>query len=94
VFKLAPIDIRSADEKWAASDLKEPVWVEARDELTARHLVEGATLKMIDVQPGRKLNIFSPWLDEVVTSCQRDTEAQAPPEGHLVTADGKKVKLL
>jgi hypothetical protein len=68
VFKLAPIAVRTGDEKWAASNLKEAVWVEARDELTARHLVEGATLQMQDVQPGRKLNIFSPWLDDVVTS--------------------------
>jgi hypothetical protein len=59
IYKLAPIDIRSGDENWAASNLKEAVWVEAPDDLAARHLVEGATLKMLDFKPGQKL-IFSP----------------------------------
>jgi hypothetical protein len=59
IFKLAPIDIRANDEKWAASNFKEAVWVEARDDLEARHLIEAATLKMQDFQPGRKL-LFSP----------------------------------
>lgn len=75
VFKLAPIDIRANDEKWGASNLKEVVWVEARDEMEARHLVERATLQMQDVKPGKKLNIFSPWLDDVVTLCLADREA-------------------
>jgi hypothetical protein len=81
------------DEKWAASNLKEAVWVEARDEMEARNLVEGATLQMQDVKPGKKLNIFSPWLDDVVTSCLIDREAKAPPQGHLVMAGGKAIKL-
>lgn len=93
LFKLSPIATRLDDEKWAASNLKEPVWVAARDELAARHLVEGATLQMVSVQPERKLNIFSPWLDDVVTTCQCDAETQEPPEGYLVTANGKKLKL-
>jgi hypothetical protein len=45
IYKLAPIDIRSDDPKWAASTLKEPVWVEAPDDLAACHLVEGASLQ-------------------------------------------------
>jgi hypothetical protein len=93
VFKLAPIDIRVNDEKWAASNLKEAVWVEARDEMEARNLVEGATLQMQDVKPGKTLNIFSPWLDDVVTSCLIDREAKAPPQGHLGMAGGKAIKL-
>jgi hypothetical protein len=92
VFKLAPIDIRASDEKWAASNLKETVWVEARDDLDARHLIETATLKMQDYQPGKTL-LFSPWLDEVVTSCQIDREVEAPSEGHMRTAGGKLIKL-
>ncbi|MEH2488747.1 hypothetical protein [Bradyrhizobium sp. AZCC 2230] len=47
VYRLAPIDIRADDEKWAASNLKEAVWVEAPDEMAARHLVESATLRMV-----------------------------------------------
>jgi hypothetical protein len=93
VFKLAPIDIRANDEKWGASNLKEVVWAEARDEMEARHLVERATLQMQDVKPGEKLNIFSPWLDDVVTLCLADREAKPPPLGHLVTAGGKAIKL-
>jgi hypothetical protein len=92
VYRLAPIDIRANDEKWAASNLKEAVWVEATDEMAARHLVESGTLKMVDFKPGRPL-IFSPWLDDVVTSCHRDLEAEAVPPGHLRTQAGKLVAL-
>ncbi|MDA9396393.1 hypothetical protein WN73_38430 [Bradyrhizobium sp. CCBAU 45394] len=92
VYRLAPIDIRANDEKWAASNLKEAVWVEAADEMAARHLVENATLRMVDFRPGRPL-IFSPWLDDVVTSCHRDLEAEAVPPGHLRTQAGKLVAL-
>ena len=88
VYKLAPIDIRSDDPKWTASTLKEMVWVEAPDDLTARRFVEGATLKMVDFKPGQKL-IFSPWLDDVVTLCWPDRDAEPPPTGSLVTAGGK-----
>lgn len=93
VYRLAPIDIRKDDEKGAASSLKEAVWVEARDDLDARNLLETATLKMMDFKPGQQL-ILSPWLDDVVTSCILDQETEAPPEGHMRTADGKLVKLL
>lgn len=92
VYRLAPIDIRANDEKWAASNLKEAVWVEARDEMEARHLVESATLQMVDFKPGRKL-IFSPWLDDVVTSCYPDREAEAPPRGQLRRQAGKLMAL-
>jgi hypothetical protein len=68
------------------------VWVEARDELAARHLVKSATLKMVDFTPGKKL-IFSPWLDDVVTSCLVDEDAVRPPDGHLRTSTGKTVTL-
>lgn len=93
VYKLAPIDIRSNDPKWATSTLKEAIWVEAPDDLAARHLVEGATLKMVDFRPGQKL-LFSPLLDDVVTSCLIDKDAKAPPAAHLVTAGGKALKVL
>lgn len=92
VYRLAPIEIRASDDKWAASNLKEAVWVEAPDELTARHSVEAATLRMVDFKPGQKL-IFSPWLDDVVTSCQVDADVGAPPEGQLMTASGKAIKI-
>ena len=92
VYKLAPIDSRADDPKWATSTHKEGVWVEAPDDLAARHLVEGATLKMVDFQPGQKL-LFSPWLDDVVTTCWPDPEAPSPLQGNLVTASGKTVKL-
>jgi hypothetical protein len=92
VYRLAPIDIRANDEKWAASNLKEAVWVEANDEMAARHLVESVTLKMVDFKPGRPL-IFSPWLDDVVTSCHRDPEAEAVPPRHLRTHAGKLIAL-
>jgi hypothetical protein len=92
VFRLAPIDIRASDEKWQASTLKEPLWVEARDDLAARHLVEAATLTMVDVRPGRRL-LFSPWLDDVVTSCWVDTDATTPPVGHLATASGRMIEI-
>ncbi|MCW1994806.1 hypothetical protein [Bradyrhizobium diazoefficiens] len=92
VYRLAPIDIRVNDEKWAASNLKEAVWVEAADELAARHSVEAATLKMVDFRPGQKL-IFSPWLDDVVTSCQVDVDVSAPPAGQLITGSGKAIKI-
>ena len=92
IFKLSPIDIRASDDNWAASTVKETVWVEARDDLAARRLVESATLKMVDVKPGRKL-IFSPWLDDVVTSCYPDKEAKAPPANSVLTASGKAIKI-
>jgi hypothetical protein len=92
VYKLSPIDSRGDDPKWAASTLKEAVWVDAPDGLAARHLVEGATLKVMDFRPGQKL-LFSPWLDEVVTTCWPEHEVQAPPAGTLLTAGGKTVKL-
>jgi hypothetical protein len=82
VFKLEPSDIRVNDAKWAASNLKEAVWVEARDDLDARHLIEVATLRMQDFQPDKKL-LFSPWLDDVVTPCQLDKDPGRPPDGHL-----------
>ena len=93
IFKLSPIDIRAGDAKWAASALKEPVWVEARDDLAARHLVESATLKMIDVKPGHTL-IFSPWLDDVVTSCHPEREAKELPPDSILMASGKVIKIL
>lgn len=45
------MDIRADDERWEASTIKEAVWVEARDDLAARHLVENASLKLRDVTP-------------------------------------------
>ena len=63
-----------------------------RDDLAARHLVEAATLTMVDVRPGRRL-LFSPWLDDVVTSCWLDPEAAIPPAGHLTTASGKTIEI-
>lgn len=90
IYRLAPIDIRADDEKWSASTLQEPVWVEASDELHARHLVEAATLKMVDVKPRQRL-LFSPWLDQVVTSCFPDSDAGKPAKGKLLTTAGKSV---
>ncbi|WP_234682998.1 hypothetical protein [Bradyrhizobium monzae] len=85
-------DTRENDEKWAASNLKEAVWVEAADKMAALHLVESATLRMVDFNPGRPL-IFSPWLDDVVTSGHRDLEAEVVLPGHLRTQAGKLVAL-
>lgn len=82
VFRLAPIDIRARDEKWEASTIKEAVWVEAIDELAARHLIERATFKMIEVKAEQRM-IYSPWVDDVVTICWPDQDVPAPPLGTL-----------
>lgn len=92
VYKLAPIESRRSDPKWAASTLQEAVWVEARDDMDARHMVESATLKMVDFKPGKPM-LFSPWVDDVVTSCWSDSGAKPPPTGSLLNAAGKTVKL-
>lgn len=92
IFRLAPIDIRANDEKWSASTLREVVWVEARDELHARHLVEAATLKMVDRKPGWPV-LFSPWLDQVITSCFPDHDTKKPLKGQILTADGKAIAI-
>lgn len=91
-FKLMPISARLEDEKWAASNLKEAVWVDARDELDARHKVESATLKMVDRKPGSKI-LYSPWLDDVVTTCWPDAETAMPDQGHILTSSGKQVRV-
>ncbi|WP_271587640.1 hypothetical protein [Bradyrhizobium sp. CCBAU 53415] len=59
IFRLSPIDILSGDEKWSASTIQKTAWVEARDDLHARHLVEAATLKMVDAKPGRPNAVFA-----------------------------------
>jgi len=89
IFRLAPIDIRANDEKWSTSTVQEAVWVEARDDLHARHLVEASSLKMVDVKPGRPM-LFSPWLDEVITTCIPD-DAKKPAKGQILTASGKAI---
>ncbi|MGY3342026.1 MULTISPECIES: hypothetical protein [unclassified Bradyrhizobium] len=90
IFRLSPIDIRSGDEKWSASTIHESVWVEARGDLHARHLVEAATLKMIDVKPGRP-TLFSPWPDRVITSFFPDNDPKKPAKGQMLTASGKAI---
>jgi hypothetical protein len=90
IFRLAPIDIRADDENWAASNLEEGVWVEARDDLDARHQIEAAEDARL---PAWQKLLFSPWLDDVVTSCQIDREAEAPSEGYIRTDGGKLIKL-
>lgn len=89
IFRLAPIDIRIDDEKWSTSMIQEAVWVEARDDLHARHLVEAATLKMVDVKPGR-LMLFSPWLDEVITSCF-SRRREEPSKGTYLDRDWESI---
>ncbi|MGY4234989.1 hypothetical protein ACVIIW_003936 [Bradyrhizobium sp. USDA 4449] len=92
IFRLSPINTRSGDEKWSASTVQETVWVEARDDLHARHLVEAATLKMIDAKPSRP-TLFSPWLDQVITSCFPDNDAKRPAKGQMLTASGKAIAI-
>lgn len=92
IFRFAPIDIRAGDEKWSASTIQEAVWVEARDDLHARHLVEAATFKMVDAKPGRP-SLFSPWLDQAITSCFPDGDAKSPARGQMLTATGKAIAI-
>ncbi|MBR0972308.1 hypothetical protein [Bradyrhizobium japonicum] len=92
IFRLAPIDIRANDEKWAVSTIREAVWVEARDDIHARHLVENATLKMAEMHRKRKI-LYSPWLDPVITSCFPDKDAKHPPKGKLLTAEGETIEI-
>ena len=92
IFRLAPIDIRTNDEKWVTSTIQKTVWVEASDDLHARHLVENATLKMAERQPERKI-LYSPWLDPVITTCFPDKDAKHPPKGRLLTAEGKAIEI-
>lgn len=60
------------------------MWVEPRDELHARHLVEAAPLRMVDLKPGRPPP-FSPWLDQVITSCFPDHDAKKQTRAQMLT---------
>jgi hypothetical protein len=90
IFYLEPRNGDVSDPSWAASNLKEGCWVEAETEAQARLRVEGATLKMLEIKPGRKL-IFPPWQQARLTDCRLDDPPQKLPAGKIVTKSGKLI---
>jgi hypothetical protein len=58
VFRLSPILERVDDPSWEASSFKETCWVLARDEADARRQLESVSLKMVAVNPDKKIAYF------------------------------------
>jgi hypothetical protein len=88
IFYLEPKDGNVSDPSWEASYLKEGCWVEARTEELARHKVEGATLRMLDVKPGRPV-VFPPWTQPRLTDCKPDEPPRDIPAGKVLTESGQ-----
>lgn len=86
VFYLEPKGGDISDPSWEASYLTEGCWIEARTTDLARRKVEGATLRMRS-KPNRP-RVFSPWIQDHVTDCRRDTPPQDIPAGKLLTKSG------
>lgn len=90
VYLLEPIEGGLGDRAWEASDVKEGCWVLADSEDHARVLVEGATLRMTDLKPGRPV-VYSPWRNAQLTTCKPDNPALDVRKGIIVTKGGRTI---
>jgi hypothetical protein len=82
IFYLEPRGGDTSDRSWESTCLREGCW--------AREKVAGATLKMVDVQSGKRTQSYSPWVQPRLTDCTPDTPSRAVPAGKVLT---KSVKI-
>ena len=87
LYRLDPIDIDHTS--WAASSVKETVWVGAATDRAARDFVANKTLTVVNPIEKFSPKVNSPWLDDRVTSCVWETDGRKLPEGTVVRADWK-----
>lgn len=88
VFRLDPVAEGRDDPSWEASTFQETCWVTARDELNARLQLEGVSLKMVDIKPGRT-KLYSPWQNDALTSCTEDVAPVGMKDGIVWPLSGK-----
>jgi hypothetical protein len=88
VFRLNPIIERLDDPSWEASSFKETCWILARDEADARRQLENVSLKMVDVNPDKKI-AYSPWRHARVTDCVEDVAPVGTEERHCLDCERK-----
>jgi hypothetical protein len=89
IFYLEPRGGDTSDRSWEATYLREGCWTEAKTELVAREKVAGATVKIVDVKPGKRMKSYSPWVQPRLTDCTPDTPSRAVPAGKVLTKSGK-----
>jgi hypothetical protein len=88
IFYLEPKNGDTSDPSWEASSLKEGCWTEAKTTEQARHKVEGASLKMVDMKPGKPV-VYSPWIQTRLTDCGLGKPPRDIPAGKVLTKSGK-----
>jgi len=93
VYYLEPKNGDTSDPSWEACYLREGCWVEAESEAQARLRIEGATLKMRDVIPGRKI-VFPPWQQTGLVTCREDKPPRDIPAGKVLTKSGRLLDTL
>jgi hypothetical protein len=90
VYKLTPALEHVASPSWKASTLRDACWIDAESEELARVLIEGQTLKRIDAKPGEPLNVFSPWKQGEITTCEENDPGFVIEPHVIFLADGKR----
>jgi hypothetical protein len=90
IFYVEPKDGDTSDPSWATTYIHEGVWLSAHDPDHARMIMQGSTLKMTDVHPGKKI-LTSPWLNGHLTICKADSLPRAIPKGKILTKSGKLI---
>ena len=91
-FRLDPI-APLTNPRWQRSSVHECVWVRADSPQQARNTVALATLNLGRPGAGGHLDpgLYSPWLDEALTTCVMDMSRTDVPEGGVIKSDGTKV---
>jgi hypothetical protein len=92
IFRLDPVEQRTADARWASTSLHTTCWVVAASETAARRQVALATAKVSPVK-GRPAT-RSPWLDRWLADCRPDTPRFAVEPDHVVTRNARTARLM
>ena len=88
VYRLAPANLDHPS--WEASSVKEPVWVWAADDKSARDKAAVATLLTRPKSVGVRLKTpESPWRLNDVTACKPDPARSNVPPYKPITGDGR-----
>ena len=92
IFRLDPVEQRTADARWASTSLHTTYWVVAPSETAARRQVALATAKVSPVK-GRPAT-RSPWLDRWLADCRLDQPRFAVEPDHVVTRNARTARLV
>jgi hypothetical protein len=92
IFRLAPIVLEPLMKTGPRRRSRKRSGSKRRTSSPLEFYVQDANHNMADFKSGKAL-LRPPWVDEIVTICFLDTDAKAPPRGHVRTASGKTLSL-